>query len=321
MSTVDAAIINHMINAHKMLNSSNCGSSGNNSSITNGVSTLGFAEEESGVIQFNTSSNSAGINIVKHRDIIFMINSVDDSEMEYNTVMIGKSDNPLLVLNSLINNRLENNADYTKFCSINIVDNLIEVIPGAIRIDSKLDILKDVSAPNIYTKTEVDALISSNTGGASSSSIPTEDVLTRYEGNQSGMDYNETYYQIIIEFNDRIFAPGNILRLRNKNGEIDSFIMVLFGKPTSDDPNEINMVLINTRTNAVINATMGHSGSDPEAAIRVRYVAGKFELNYEDYYDANGIDPEVGIFINEQMSYKTLCTVLRYINYYIPANP
>ena len=159
--------------------------------------------------------------------------------------------------------------------------------------------------------------ITNNSGG--SSAFPTEDVLTRYEVMQTADD-NTEYYEITTELNDRVFAPGNILRLRNKNGEIDSFIMVLFGSPAISDRYDTNMVLINTRTNEVLKATMMHSGfaSEKEVWIRVNYVAGNFEFNYELYNDTNGIDPEVGIFINEQMSYKTVCTVLRYINYYIP---
>ena len=161
--------------------------------------------------------------------------------------------------------------------------------------------------------------ITNNSGSGQGS--PKEDVLTRYEAVQTATD-NTYYYEIITEFNDRVFAPGNILRLRNKNGEIDSFIMVVFKSPDVSDIHETNMVLINTRTNEVINATMLHSGhaSDKEVWIKVYYVAGNFEFNYEIYNDTNGIDPEVGIFINEQMSYKTLCTALRCINYYIPPN-
>ena len=160
--------------------------------------------------------------------------------------------------------------------------------------------------------------ITNNYGSGQGS--PTEDVLTRYEVMQTAS--NVDYYQIITELNDRVLAPGNILRLRNKNGEIDSFIMVLFGSPAESDRYDTNMVLINTRTNEVLKATMMHSGfaSEKEVWIRVNYVAGNFEFNYEIYNDTNGIDPEVGIFINEQMSYKTLCTALRCINYYIPPN-
>ena len=160
--------------------------------------------------------------------------------------------------------------------------------------------------------------ITNNSGG--SNAIPAEDVLTRYEAMQTAR--NVDYYQIITELNGRVLAPGNILRLRNKNGEIDSFIMVLFGSPAISDRYDTNMVLINTRTNEVIKATMLHSGltSDKELCMEVHYTAGNFEFNYEIYNDTNGIDPEVGIFINEQMSYKTLCTALRCINYYIPPN-
>ena len=162
--------------------------------------------------------------------------------------------------------------------------------------------------------------ITNNSGSGQGS--PKEDVLTRYEAVQTATD-NTYYYEIITEFNDRVFAPGNILRLRNKNGEIDSFIMVLFNPTGIMDDTKPNTVLINTRTNEVIKAQMLHSGfaSEKEVWIRVNYVAGNFEFNYEIYNDTNGIDPEVGIFINEQMSHKTLCTVLRYINYYIPPYP
>ena len=158
-----------------------------------------------------------------------------------------------------------------------------------------------------------------NNSGASND-LPTEDVLTRYEAVQTTS--NVDYYQIRTELNDEVVAPGNILRLRNKNGEIDSFIMVLFKSPDVSDIKETNMVLINTRTNEVIKSTMLHSGlaSDKELCMEVQYSAGNFEFNYEIYNDTNGIDPEVGIFINEQMSYKTLCTALRCINYYIPPN-
>ena len=67
-----------------------------------------------------------------------------------------------------------------------------------------------------------------NNSGASNG-LPSEDVLTRYEAIQTAFD--DDYYDITTELNDRVLAPGNILRLRNKNGEIDSFIMVLFGSP------------------------------------------------------------------------------------------
>lgn len=159
--------------------------------------------------------------------------------------------------------------------------------------------------------------ITNNSGG--SSAFPTEDVLTRYEVMQTADD-NTEYYEITTELNDRVLLPGNILRLRNKNGEIDSFIMVLFGSPYEGVNHKPNAVLINTRTNELIKAVILHTGfsSEKELWIQVRYAAGNFEFNYEIYNDTNGIDPEVGIFINEQMSYKTLCTVLRYINYYIP---
>ena len=158
-----------------------------------------------------------------------------------------------------------------------------------------------------------------NNSGASND-LPTEDVLTRYEAVQTTS--NVDYYQIRTELNDEVVAPGNILRLRNKNGEIDSFIMVLFNPTALMDDSKPNTVLINTRTNEVIHVQMLHSGfaSEKEVYLQVRYERENFEFNYEIYNDTNGIDPEVGIFINEQMSYKTLCTALRYINYYIPPN-
>ena len=160
--------------------------------------------------------------------------------------------------------------------------------------------------------------ITNNSG--SGQGPPAEDVLTRYEAVQTTTDFDSEYYEITTELNDRVLAPGNILRLRNKNGEIDSFIMVLFGPPDEGLNYKPNTVLINTHTNEVIKAVIAHSGSasDKELWIQVRYVSEHIEFNYEIYNDTNGIDPEVGIFINEQMSYKTLCTVLRYINYYIP---
>ena len=160
--------------------------------------------------------------------------------------------------------------------------------------------------------------ITNNSAG--SNDLPTEDVLTRYEAVQTAIDFDSEYYEITTELNDRVLAPGNILRLRNKNGEIDSFIMVLFGPPDEGLNYKPNTVLINTHTNEVIKAVIVHSdsASDKEMMIDVYYNNEPYEFDYELYNDTNGIDPEVGIFINEQMSYKTLCTVLRYINYYIP---
>ena len=147
---------------------------------------------------------------------------------------------------------------------------------------------------------------------ANGNDIPSEDVLTRFEG-QFGAP-SDVNYEVDIPFDQRVFSPGNILRLRNKtNGQIDSFVVVLFGTPSLPQGDN-NTILINTSTNEEIMAKTVSTGYTNDPCALLVY---KDKSNYEGFDDTKVIDPEVGLFINEQMSYKTLNTVLRYSKYYL----
>ena len=147
---------------------------------------------------------------------------------------------------------------------------------------------------------------------ANGNDIPSEDVLTRFEG-QLGV-LGDDQYAVEIPFDQRVFSPGNILRLRNKtNGQIDSFVVVLFGTPSLPQGDN-NTILINTSTNEEIMAKIICTGNTSDPCGLVVY---KDRPDYKGFDDTKVIDPEVGLFINEQMSYKTLNTVLRYSKYYL----
>ena len=137
----------------------------------------------------------------------------------------------------------------------------------------------------------------------SGGNVPAEDVLTRSSQHQTGT-FSGNIYKVDLGYDKSELSSGNVLRLRNRSGQIDSFIIVRFGSiSTSKDK---NTMLINMSTKAAFQASIYQDGQDYYMEINCE--AG----SYDEYASIN---TDLGIFLNEQMSYSTLCTVVRYLNY------
>ena len=135
--------------------------------------------------------------------------------------------------------------------------------------------------------------------------IPTEDVLTRNEGEQSGRNTEDGRYIITIEESSRAKQPGNILRLRTKNGEIISFIVICYKDITDTfvdfSYENRNARIVDINTDGVIDGVLYCDSN-------ITLVFNPLSFGFEDF---DNTDIEVGFFINEQMSYKTLQKTLR----------
>ena len=135
----------------------------------------------------------------------------------------------------------------------------------------------------------------------SGGNVPTEDVLTRATFSQRGT-FSGNLYTVTLGSDTNTFVSGNVLRLQHKSNEIHSFVIVRFGSiSTSKD---VNTYLVNTSTKQAYPVSIYQNGADYYMEIPCE--AG----SYNEYTNS---DSTVGVFINGQMSYDTLCTIIRYI--------
>ena len=139
----------------------------------------------------------------------------------------------------------------------------------------------------------------------SGGNVPTEDVLTRSSQYQSGT-FSGNIYTVSLGYGVDGILSGNVLRLRNRSGDIDSFIIVRFGSiSTSKDQ---NAVIFNISTNVPYTASIYQNQNSSDCYMEINCEAG----SYDEY---GNVDTDLGIFLNDQMSYSTLCTVVRYSSY------
>ena len=140
--------------------------------------------------------------------------------------------------------------------------------------------------------------------------VPTEDVLTRVTGSQtdSGTFSDENTYIITLgNAGSGEYRAGNFIRIRNAGTkDIDSFIIVVVGTVSTDK--NLNCFLINQSTGYYFPCAVYHSGDN--LCFEFPCESGTYEE-----FTSSDTDTDVGVFINEQMSYNTLCTVVRYINH------
>ena len=135
--------------------------------------------------------------------------------------------------------------------------------------------------------------------------VPTEDVLTRGSAMYQGLTYENGLFTMQLGTDVK---SGNIIRLRYAvDGTILSYILVIIGKITEEIPEEDNAYLIDQNPNGVIRNA------------RIHRVMSEYLMTVEDFYEDTfptfgSDDTELGIFINESMSYQTLCTVVQYLH-------
>ena len=145
----------------------------------------------------------------------------------------------------------------------------------------------------------------SSGGGGSSGNVPTEDVFERGSAYQSGNFISDSILKLNIGADNKRAQNGNQIRLKNRSGQIKTFMFMITDKIlyTDDHPTTF------TNSNATIydengidyNAYIYRNGQDYFVLISCE--SGSFEEYGEN-------DTDVGMFIITQMSYSTLVKLI-----------
>ena len=139
-----------------------------------------------------------------------------------------------------------------------------------------------------------------------SGNVPTEDVLTRYP-TQRGI-FTNSFYTVLVHSSGRMRArSGNVIRLRNaRTEEIESYILVMKTDTVPETRGDSNAIIIGQDgISYPIYVSIGGSG---DCEIDIPAESGV----YEEFSAGTDVGTDMGLFRNDQMSYNTLCLILRY---------
>jgi hypothetical protein len=157
---------------------------------------------------------------------------------------------------------------------------------------------------NANTMEIVNGALSAKASGGSSGggNVPTEDVLTRYPS-QMGF-FTNSFYTVLIHSSGSMRArSGNVIRLRNaRTEEIESYILVMKTDTVPESRGDSNAIII------------GQDGISYPIYVSI---AGSCDCAFDipaesGVYEEFSAGTDVGMFRNDQMSYNTLCLILRY---------
>ena len=146
---------------------------------------------------------------------------------------------------------------------------------------------------------------SSGSGGSGSCNVPTEDVIGERTGYQEGTFINSSLLRITAGSSGQSVKSGNRLRLKNRGGDIESFMLIRTNVAQSLDPHPTSI----TEYNAILYL---ESGATFPVCV-YQYGMDYFILipceqgSYQEYSET---DTDVGMFEITQMSYDTLTTIV-----------
>ena len=140
--------------------------------------------------------------------------------------------------------------------------------------------------------------VKSSSGGGN---VPTEDVLEHPLAQSSS--FNNSYYTITISSYSNRARTGNIIRLRNRSDEIESFILVMKTDTIPNSQGDSNAIII-AEDGTAYPLCVYYDPIGENVVFAIPASSGAYKE-----FSSNS---DVGLFINKQMSYNTICTILRY---------
>ena len=135
----------------------------------------------------------------------------------------------------------------------------------------------------------------------SGGNVPTEDVLTRLNG-QSGQDTNDTFTISCGDDNKARCRSGNIIKLWNRSYEVESYVLIVKTDSIPSQLGEDNAILV-TKDNLRTKIKIWNDFGTLKIVIPVQSGMVK---------EYGGSDTDVGLFVNTTISWETLVKVVQF---------
>ena len=301
MSTVDAAIIKYITNGGGSSGGGGGGESGGGGGSGGSTSQI---ENDYGILSIDSTSGGYGTLAfnAKNGGAVFTLNHSKSLGVPFELVARYDSQYPYFGINS---------PNFQMECSKNgqTGKSLTQITSNLVRFrgDVSVDEGFTFTAPNIYTKSEIDTMFA--TGG--NTDVDTMTVINNFSDNPSSTAPSGGEW-FGISFKHKKYAKtGCVLKIyNNRSGEIEEYVLIRKSDEINVNLDEItdstasNATLISLTSDRVVPAYIGFMESQALQCALAFVVT----LNtYDPCSDSNG----TGLFAIDHMSHSTLVKIVK----------